>query len=240
MRKDFNKIDVYYNILKEMADKIDDNLMNEVSDYLSDELMFLTYRREYGEDWFEEAEKLTYQAIEFMNLCVIKSTHNMVATAIIQVVVRLCELQRNVYLRSAEIDTSKFDQLSIIDLNLLEAGECIITQERKYWLVLVDLFHLNCKTKLTNMIAKLERENEFAPLTEGASVDCASKEIEELAKRILREAADKNHEISTSFVQRYFGVGYGKAACAIDWIEQNGAIETIEEVQNINVKTERY
>ena len=101
MRKDFNKIDVYYNILKEMADKIDDNSMTEVSDYLSDELMFLTCRREYDEDWFEEAEKLTCQAIEFMNLCAIKSTQNMVAIEIIQVVVRLCELQRNVYLRRA-------------------------------------------------------------------------------------------------------------------------------------------
>lgn len=221
MRKDFNQIDVYYSILKEMADKIDDNLMNEVSDYLSDELMFLTCRREYDEDWFEEAEKLTCQAIEFMNLCAIKSTQNMVAIAIIQVVVRLCELQRNVYLRRSENVFSKFDQLSIIDLNILEAGECIITQELKYWLTLVDLFHLNCKAKLSNIITKLERENEFTQSTEGALVDCASKEIEDLAKRVLREATDKNHEISTSFVQRYFGVGYGKAACAIDWLEKN-------------------
>ncbi len=221
MQKNFNQIDVYYSILKEMADKIDDNSMTEVSDYLSDELMFLTCRREYDEDWFEEAEKLTCQAIEFMNLCTIKSTQNMIATAIIQAVVRLCELQRNVYLRRVENDSSRFDQLSIIDLNLLEAGECIITQERKYWLALVDLFHLNCKTKLSNIITKLERENEFAQSAESTSVNCASEEIEDLAKRILREANDKNHELSISFVQRYFGVGYGKAACAVDWLEKN-------------------
>ena len=238
MRKDFNQIDVYYSILKEMADEIDDSSLNEVSDYLSDELMFLTCRREYGKAWFEEAEKLTCQAIEFMNLCAIKSTQIMVATAIIQVVVRLCELQRNVYLRRAENDSSKFDQLSIIDLNLLEAGECIITQERKYWLALVDLFHLNCKAKLSNMITILERENEFVQSTKDASVSCASKEIEELAKRILREAADKNHGISTSFVQRYFGVGYGKAACAIDWMEQN-RYGTGEEIEKHKCKTEK-
>ena len=59
-----------------------------------------------------------------------------------------------------------------------------------------------------------------------------------MAKRILREVTDKNHEISTSFVQRYFGVGYGKAACVIDWLEQN-RYGTGEEIEKHKCKTEK-
>ena len=69
----------------------------------------------------------------------------MVAIAIIQVVVRLCELQRNVYFRRARSDTSMFDKLSIADLNLLDVGEFIITQEPKHWWHTADLFYLDKK-----------------------------------------------------------------------------------------------
>ena len=143
MKESFDEIDTYNNILKTMADQIDDDELNEVSDYLGDELMLLTCQRECDNKWFEDVEKLTCQAIEFMNLCAIKSTQNMVATAIIQVVVRLCELQRNVYFRRARSDTSMFDKLSIADLNLLDVGEFIITQEPKHWWLIVDLFKLD-------------------------------------------------------------------------------------------------
>ena len=145
MKENFDEIDTYNNILKAMADKIDVDEFNEVSDYLGDQLMLLTCQRECDDKWFEDVEKLTCQAIEFMNLCAIKSTQNKISTAIIQVVVRLCELQRNVYLRRAKADTLKFDKLSISDFNLLDAGEFIIAQEPKYWWHITDLFNLDKK-----------------------------------------------------------------------------------------------
>ena len=145
MKESFDEIDTYNNILKAMADKIDDDELNEVSDYLGDELMLLTCQRNCDDEWFEDVEKLTCQAIEFMNLCAIKSTQKKVSTAIIQVVVRLCELQRNVYLRRVKSDTPKFDKLSIADFNLLDAGEFIITQESKHWWYIADLFDLDKK-----------------------------------------------------------------------------------------------
>ena len=60
-------------------------------------------------------------------------------------VVRLCELQRSVHLRSAESITPKFDKLSIADLNFLDAGEFIITQEPKHWWHIADLFRIDKK-----------------------------------------------------------------------------------------------
>ena len=143
MKESFDEIDTYNNILKTMADKIDVDELNEVSDYLGDELMLLTCQRECDDKWFEDVEKLTCQAIEFVNLCAIKSTQNKISTAIIQVIVRLCELQRNVDFRRARSDTSMFDKLSIADFNLLDAGEFIIAQEPKHWWHIADLFKLD-------------------------------------------------------------------------------------------------
>lgn len=86
-----------------------------------------------------------------MNLCAIESTQNKISTAIIQVVVRLCELQRSIPLRRAKSDTPKFDKLSIADLNLLDAGEFTITQEPKHWWHIVDLLKLDKKEILKRM-----------------------------------------------------------------------------------------
>ena len=151
MKEKFDEIDTCNNILSAMADKIDVDELNEVSDYLGDELMLLTCQCECDDKWFEDVEKLTCQAIECMNLCAIKSTQNKISTAIIQVVVRLCELQRSMPLRRAKSDTPKFDKLSIADLNLLDAGEFTITQEPKHLWHIADLFKLDKKEILKRM-----------------------------------------------------------------------------------------
>lgn len=51
---------------------------------------------------------------------------------------------------------------------------------------------------------------------------------------------EKKHEIFTSFVQRYFGLGYGKATCTIDWLEQNGYVRTRKEAGKDKQKAEEY
>ena len=58
------------------------------------------------------------------------------------------------------------------------------------------------------------------------------KNLENEALKVLKEAMDlPNPLISTSWVQRRFGYGYGKSAKLLDWLEQKRYVQSYADMQ---------
>ena len=84
----------------------------------------------------------------------------------------------------------------------------------------------------------------FADCIEGIAKECSesrrssSKDEENCAIKneallILQEALKlQNKHLSTSWIQRKFKMGYGKSAKIIDWLEDNGYVQSYQNMRN--------
>ena len=237
-----NSATLYTKYLKIQAAKIDLETAGEKAEDICEHIQELAYYRDTTITWCDAVEYAIGATIEYINLCVFLcgkfgDGRTFIIPDVISVVAELCDLKHSISGRKG-CDKRRKELLEQILEAICDAGTSIKIQEEKYWLCISKLFKLDDGDETQKrldfdieLIASREpidndddEEQENVPKEEST--------IEYEALQVLKEAMSlPNPFISTSWVQRRFGYGYGKSARLLDWLEQKRYVQSYVDMQ---------
>ncbi len=226
-------IDLHNKYFSLISSKISLEHLEEYADKLDEDILLLIGCKDTSEEWVRKCEKIIAISVEFLNLAVHFSENGFVPQFALDVVARLVELKFSIAYRGL----GDRPELEYIGEAIMTAGRGIIIQEEKYWLLPCEWFNLDPNGLLSSMLdedLKNARRNE----KEEASKE-PQPSIEELSLNILFAISQSSSIITSSLVQRKGGVGYGRAAMIIDYMEDKKYIQTLKEAKNENSKFRR-
>lgn len=219
-------IDLHNKYFSLISSKISLEHLEEYADMLDDDMFLLIGSKDTSEDWVRECEKIIASSVEFLNLAVHFSENGFIPQIALDVIARLVELKFSIAYRGL----GDREELEYIGEAIITAGRGIIIQEEKYWLLPCEWFNLDPKGLLLDMLnedLKNARRNEKEEDSEKPQPS-----IEELSLNVLFAISHSSNIITSSLVQRKGGVGYGRAAIIIDYLEDKKYIQTLDEAKN--------
>lgn len=133
------------------------------------------------------------------------------------------------------LDDRRGELLDEVGEAICDAGNSIRVQDEQYWLCISKLFDLDQEGTI-----KASLEADIALVAAGETIEDEDDEpqpreevtIESEALRVLKEAMKlPSGIISTSWVQRRFGYGYGKSAKLLDWLEDQRYVQSYADMK---------
>ena len=207
--------------------------LEEYADKLDEDILLLIGSKDTSEDWVRECENIIASTVEFLNLAVHFSENGFVPQFALDVIARLTELKFSIAYRGL----GDRHELEYIGEAIMTAGRGIIIQEEKYWLLPCEWFDLDPSGLLSSM---LDEDIKNARRNEKVVEDSKRPQsLEELSLNILLAISQSSNIITSSLVQRKGGVGYGRAAMIIDYLEGKKYIQTLEEAKEENSQFRR-
>lgn len=236
-----NKMKLYNKYIAKQAALTDIDSVCEKAEEIAERISDIASYPETNEKWRAAVKKAVGECTEYNNLCVylcrkLGGKRAVIVPDVLVIIPALCELMR----RASELENEfgEVDELydSVSDL-VLSFGSDICVQEEKYWLYSSELFSLD---KDGSIAENLKRDLEA--IERGEKVDMEipednekeKKSEEDEAKEILKAVLDTpscNNRVTTSWVQRRFNMGYGKASKMIDILEALGYVESFEDMK---------
>lgn len=225
-------IDLHNKYFSLISSKISLEHLEEYSDKLDEDMLLLIGCKGTGEEWVCECEKIIASSVEFLNLAVHFSENGFLPQFALDVIARLVELKFSIAYRGF----GDRDELEYIGEAIMTAGRGIIVQEEKYWLLPCEWFNLDPNGLLSSMLDEDIRNGR-----RNGKEDTKGKQpsIEELSLNILLAISQCSNIITSSLVQRKGGVGYGRAAMIIDYLEGKKYIQTLDEAKKENSQFRR-
>lgn len=232
---------LYSKYLRIQAAKLDLETVGEKAEAVCERIQDLEHYPETTEKWCEAVEKAICETLEYINLCVYLCRNfgdgrNLIIPDVISVAVSLCELKNSISNRmyDSERRGELLDQLSEV---LCDLGSSVVVQEEIYWLSISKLFDLDTDGSIAKAL-----EIDKTIIESGGSVEDDDEEEDESsadkddteseAMKILREGCNRPEKvISTSWIQRRFGYGYGKSAKLLDWLEEKGYVQSYQDMK---------
>ena len=230
---------LYSKYLKVQAYKLDLETAGEKAEEICGRLQDLSHHSQATDKWCDAVEYGICETIEYINLCVYLCRHfgdgrTLIIPDVISVVAELCDLKHSIAGIDG-LDDRRGDLLDEVGEAICDAGTSIRIQEEKYWLCISTLFDLDPDGTI-----KVNLEADMALIDAGEDIEEEDDEpqpkkemtIEEEALRVLKEAMNlPNGLISTSWVQRRFGYGYGKSAKLLDWLEDQRYVQSYADMK---------
>ena len=217
---------LYSKYLKVQASKLDLETVGEKAEEICERLQDLSNRRQATDKWCDTVEYAICETIDYINLCVYLCRHfgdgrTLIIPDVISVVAELCDLKHSIAGIDG-LDDRRGELLDEVGEAICDAGNSIRIQDEQYWLCISKLFDLDPDGTI-----KANLESDMALIDAGEEIEEEDDEPQprkemttEEALRVLKEALNlPNGLISTSWVQRRFGYGYGKSAKLLDWLE---------------------
>ena len=219
-------IDLHNKYFSLISSKISLEHLEEYADKLDEDMLLLIGCKGAGEEWVCECEKIIASAVEFLNLAVHFSENGFVPQFALDVIARLVELKFSIAYKGLG-DRS---ELEYIGEAIMTAGRSVIIQEEKYWLLPCEWFNLDPNGLLSSMLDE-DLKNAHRKEQEKEDSKESQPSLEELSLNILLTISQNSNIITTSLVQRKGGVGYGRAAMIIDYLEGKKYIQTLDEAK---------
>ena len=227
-------MDLHNKYFSLISSKISLEHLEEYADKLDDDIFLLIGSKDTSDEWIRECEKIIASAVEFLNLAVHFSENGFVPQFALDVIARLVELKFSIAFRGLG-DRSELEYIGEV---IMTAGRGVIIQEEKYWLLPCKWFNLDPNGLLSSMLdedIKNARKNE----KEEEDTKEIQPSVEELSLNILLAISQCSNIITSSLVQRKGGVGYGRAAMIIDYLEGKKYIQMLDEAKNENSQFRR-
>lgn len=228
---DLNLHNKYFSLI---SSKISLEHLEEYADKLDEDILLLIGSKDTSEVWVRECEKIIASSVEFLNLTVHFSENGFVPQFALDVIARLVELKFSIAYKGLG-DRS---ELEYIGEAIMIGGRGIIIQEEKYWLLPCEWFNLDPNGLLSSMLDE-DLKNAHRKEQEKEDSKESQPSLEELSLNILLTISQNSNIITTSLVQRKGGVGYGRAAMIIDYLEGKKYIQTLDEAKNENYQFRR-
>ena len=231
---------LYSKYLKIQASKIDLETAGEKAEEIREGLQELSHYCKATDKWCDAVEYAICETIEYINLCVYLCRHfgdgrSLIIPDVIGVVAELCDLKHGIAGIDG-LDDRRGELLDEVGEAICDAGNSVRVQDEKYWLCISKLFDLDpdgtIKASLEADIALIAAGEEIAEYDADESQTTKEVTIEEEALKVLKEAMNlPNGIISTSWVQRRFGYGYGKSARLLDWLEDQRYVQSYTDMK---------
>lgn len=230
---------LYSKYLKIQASKLDLETAGEKAEEICERLQELSHYCKATDKWCDAVEYAICETIEYINLCVYLCRHfgdgrSLIIPDVIGVVAELCDLKHSIA-GIDDLDDRRGELLDEVGEAICDAGNSIRVQDEQYWLCISKLFDLDPDGTI-----KASLEADIALIAAGEEIEEEDDEpqprkemtIEEEALRVLKEAMNlPNGLISTSWVQRRFGYGYGKSAGLLDWLEDQRYVQSYADMK---------
>lgn len=192
--------------------------------------------------WCDAVGYAICETIDYINLCVYFCRHfgdgrTLIIPDVISVVAELCDLKHSIA-GLDNLNDRRGELLDQVGEAICDAGNSVRIQDEQYWLCISKLFDLDPDGTI-----KASLEADIALVAAGEAVEDEEYElqknshreevtIESEALRVLKEAMSlPNGIISTSWVQRRFGYGYGKSAKLLDWLEDQRYVQSYADMK---------
>ena len=236
-----DSMELYSKYLRIQAAELDIETVGEKAEEVCERLSRLRRYPDTTEKWCSAVERAVAETVEYINLCVYMSGEfgdgrSLIIPDAISVALELCELKHDVIRRDGGED--KIADLSeLISSALEDIGTAVSVQEQKYWLGISRLFDIDEDGVISKKLEEDIRliESGIKPNYEDAFDSDTEEEkntTESIAMRVLKEALTLSDKcITISWIQRRFNFGYGKAAFIMDWLEEKGYVQTIEQMK---------
>lgn len=226
-------IDLHNKYFSLISSKISLEHLEEHADKLDEDIICLIADNYTTDDWIHRCEKIIASAVEFLNLAVHFSENGFIPQFALDVIARFVELKFSI----AHRGLGDRPELEYIGEAIMTAGRGIIIQEEKYWLLSCGWFDLDPNGLLSSM---LDEDIKNARRNEKVVEDSKRPQsLEELSLNILLTISQSSNIITSSLVQRKGGVGYGRAAMIIDYLEGKKYIQTLDEAKEENSQFRR-
>ena len=231
---------LYKKYLRIQSARVDLESAGEKSEEICERLQDLADYPETSEKWCDAVEYAVGETVEYINLCVylcrgFGDGRCLIIPDVINAVVDLCSLKYNIACRE-DMEERRVELIEIIDEAVCDAGNSVRIQDEKYWLCISKMFELDgdcsIRSALDADLALLASGKEIKDEEIISNVSEVKDDTESVALKILGEAMKlPNPQISTSWVQRRFNYGYGKAAKIIDWLEAHKYVQSHDDMK---------
>ena len=230
---------LYSKYLKIQASKLDLETVGEKAEEICERLQDLVHYSKATDKWCDAVEYAICETIEYINLCVYLCRHfgdgrSLIIPDVIGVVAELCDLKHSIA-RIDGLDDRRGELLDEVGEAICDAGNSVRVQDEKYWLCISKIFDLDPDGTI-----KASLEADIALVAAGETIEDGDDEpqsqeevtIENEALRVLKEAMNlPSGIISTSWIQRRFGYGYGKSAKLLDWLEYQRYVQSYADMK---------
>lgn len=231
---DINTVLLYNKYLERQASQLELETVAEKADEVCERLQNLSQQRQATDAWCDAVAEATGETIEYMNLCLqlcapLGDGRTLTVPEVVSVVVELCELRHAIAAvdrRDARVD----ELLDAVGEAIRDAGGAVKIQDEKYWLYISRLFDLDPDGAMASDLAA-----DLSRIAVGGQIEYpedggepgAELTLAQQALRVLRVAMEQPEgTLSTSWVQRRFSCGYGRAARLLDWLEEQGYVQS--------------
>ena len=237
MMSPFERMTEHLKITEEIALAIralglDGDAVYEIAQNLANRLIGLGYPKKTDEAWVAELDAATGTAVEFINWCVAEAGEGSLRGEGALVAFALGDLRASAASLYSEAGLSgKKPMLFSLDYPALGVSQLELGAAP--WLRLCELFSLPVTEEwatVTEQALCAEREEAAreAADEEWKRAERTDEWYEELAARIAADALERGEPISSSTVQRRYGIGFGIAMRAIDALVAAGVAEESE------------